>query len=99
MTAFAPDNLPASVNTVEKLALWSLGILYQLHKNSRYQESEAAPLVPFVTAQDGLAADKSERIIFRASLPLSDTWREQSTKYWQEGQEISNTGIPPAFLP
>jgi len=98
MTAFVPANMPASVNTVEKVALWSLGILYQLHKNSRYQESEAAPLVPFLTAQDGLAADKSERIIFRASLPLSDTWRQQTTKFWQEGQEISNAAIPTSFL-
>ncbi|MEA5447319.1 hypothetical protein VB780_01980 [Leptolyngbya sp. CCNP1308] len=99
MTTFAPANLPASVNTVEKLAMWSLGILYQLHKNSRYQESEAAPLVPLITAQDGLAADKSERIIFRSSLPLSDSWREQTTKFWQESQEISNAAIPTSFLP
>lgn len=98
MTAFAPANLPASVNTVEKLAAWANGILYQLHKNSRYQESDAAPLVPLVTAQDGLAADKTERIIYRASIPLSDSWREQSTKFWQEVQEISNAPIPTVFL-
>lgn len=99
MTTFSTSNLPASVNTVEKLAAWALGILYQLHKNSRYQESDAAPLVPLITAQDGLAADKTERIIFRASLPLSDTWRSETTKYWQESQEISNAAIPPSFLP
>ncbi|MGB5972690.1 MAG: hypothetical protein WBG38_05200 [Nodosilinea sp.] len=98
MTAFAPANLPASVNTIEKLAAWSNGILYQLHKNSRYQESEAAPLVPLITAQDGLAADKSERIIYRSSIPLSDNWRSQTTKYWQEVQEISNAAIPTTFL-
>lgn len=98
MTAFAPSNLPTSVNTVEKLAAWSNGILYQLHKNSRYQESDAAPLVPLVTAQDGLAADKTERIIYRSSIPLSDNWREQTTKFWEEVQEISNASIPTAFL-
>jgi hypothetical protein len=98
MTTFAPANLPASVNTVEKLAAWSNGVLYQLHKNTKYQESDASPLVPVVTAQDGLAADKSERIIFRASLPLSDGWRETTTKYWQEIQEISNVAIPTSFL-
>jgi hypothetical protein len=98
MTAFAPANLPASVNTVEKLAAWSNGILYQLHKNTRYQESDDAPLVPVITAQDGLAANASERIIFRASIPLSDTWRSQTTKFWQEVQEISNAAIPTSFL-
>ncbi|HZG37110.1 MAG TPA: hypothetical protein VEZ50_00390 [Nodosilinea sp.] len=98
MTTFVPANLPANVNTVERLAVWSLGILYQLHKNSRYQESDAAPLVPLVTAQDGLAANNTERIIFRASLPLSDAWRSQTTKFWQESQEISNAAIPTSFL-
>lgn len=99
MTAFVPANLPASVDTVEKVALWALGILYQLHKNDRYQESDAAPLIPLITAQDGLAADKSERIIFRASLPLSQEWRSQTTKFWQEGLEItSGTTIPTSFL-
>ncbi|HSP30455.1 MAG TPA: hypothetical protein VLO13_00315 [Halomonas sp.] len=98
MTTFAPANLPASVNTVEKLAAWANGVLYQLHKNTRYQESDDSPLVPVITAQDGLAADKSERIIFRASLPLSPEWRTQTTKFWQEAQEISNAAIPPSFL-
>jgi hypothetical protein len=98
MTTFATSNLPSSVNTVEKLAAWANGILYQLHKNTRYQESDGSPLVPLVTAQDGLAADKTERIIFRASIPLSDTWRSQTTKYWQEVQEISNVSIPTSFL-
>lgn len=98
MTTFAPANLPASVDTVEKLAAWSNGVLYQLHKNTKYQESDASPLVPVVTAQDGLAADKTERIIFRASLQLSDSWRPATTKYWQEIQEISNAAIPTSFL-
>jgi hypothetical protein len=99
MTTFVPANLPTSVNTVEKLALWSLGVLYQLHKNDRYQESEAAPLIPIITAQDGLAADKKEHIIFRVSFILSDTWRESTTKFWQEGQDFADVPIPPAFLP
>ncbi|MGB3201112.1 MAG: hypothetical protein WBA99_09425 [Nodosilinea sp.] len=98
MTAFAPANLPASVDTVEKLSAWANGVLYQLHKNNRYQESDEAPLVPLITAQDGVAADKNERIIFRSSLPLSTDWRTQTTKYWQEVQEISTAPIPTSFL-
>lgn len=98
MTTFAPANLPASVDTLEKLALWSLGALYQLHKKNEYQESDASPLVPVITAQDGLAANETERIIFRVSLPLTDTWRESTTKFWQEGLEISSVAIPTRFL-
>lgn len=99
MTAFAPANLPSVVNTLEKLLVWALCALYQLHKNTRYQESDAAPLIPIVTAQDGLAADKTERIIFRVSIPLNDQWRSSVLKIWEEAQEISNAAIPAAFLP
>ena len=99
MTTFAPADLPATVNTLEKLAVWTLGALYQLHKNTRYQESDAAPLIPRVTAQDGLAANGEECAIYRASIPLSQTWRESTTKIFQEALEISNAAIPSAFLP
>lgn len=100
MTAFdAATQLPATINSVEKLAAWSNGILYQLHKNSRYQESDASPLVPLVTAQDGLAADQTERVIFRASLPLTDDWRQSENPFYMEIQDISNAPIPPSFLP
>ena len=99
MTTFAPANIPAQVNTIEELAVWTLGILYQLHKNTRYQESDSAPLIPRVTAQDGLAANGEEIIIFRVSIPLSPTWRESTNKFFLEALELSNAAIPAAFLP
>jgi len=99
MSAFATANLPATVNTLEKLIVWALCALYQLHKNTRYQESDSAPLIPRITAQDGLAANGEECIIFRVSIPLSQTWRESTTKIFQEALEVSNAAIPPAFLP
>lgn len=99
MTAFATSNIPATVNTLEELIVWACGAFYQLHKNTRYQESDASPLIPIVTAQDGLAADKSERIIFRVSIPLNDGWRESTNKIFAEALEVSNTAIPAAFLP
>ena len=99
MTAFLPANLPASVNTIEKLFAWSGGILYALHANTRYQESDAAPLIPIITSQDGLAADKSERQILRASIPLNTNWRTSATPLYQNALEISNVAIPVGFLP
>jgi hypothetical protein len=99
MTIFAPANLPASVNTVEKLAAWANGVLYQRHKNTRYQESDASPLIPRVTCQDGFAANLEETMIFRTSLPMNATWRESTGKFFTEVSEISNAAIPAAFLP
>ncbi|MBW4486101.1 MAG: hypothetical protein KME14_26560 [Tildeniella torsiva UHER 1998/13D] len=100
MTAFDPDTqLPATVNSIEKGAAWFLGVLYQLYKNEKYQESDASPLVPLVTAQDGLAADRSERVIFRVSLPLNDGWRTSPNPFWMEVEDITNAAIPEDFLP
>lgn len=98
MTSFATTNIPASVNTIEKLAAWTNGILYELHKNSRYAEADNAPLVPIVTAQDGLAASKQERMIFRLSLHLDDGWRQSGDKLWYDVLELSNAPIPSDFL-
>lgn len=99
MTLFVPANLPSTIVTVEGVAVWSLGILYQLHKFSKYQESEAAPMIPIITAQDGVAADKQEHIIFRSSFTLSNDWREKTTPFYREVQEFSNAPIPVLFLP
>lgn len=100
MTVFnKATDLPDSINSIEKLAAWANGALYQLHKNSRYQESDESPLVPLVTAQDGLAANKTERVIFRVSLPLNDDWRTSENPFYSEVQDISNAAIPPSFLP
>lgn len=100
MPGFVPENMPTSVDTLEKVAAWSLGALYQLYKNEKYPESDGSPLVPFITAQDGLAADKKEHIIFRISLELSDDWRSKSSKFWQEIQPYpGGPSIPTSFLP
>ncbi len=99
MTAFATSQLPPSVDTVEKLFAWAGGILYALHANTLYQESSASPLVPIITSQDGLAADKTERNVLRASIPLDLDWRTSLLPLYANALEISNAAIPPGFLP
>ncbi len=100
MTAFNPaTDLPATVNSLEKLKAWADGAFYSLHKNSEYQESEGAALVPIVTMQDGKAANKTERIIVRSSLELEDNWREDTQPFWVNVKAISSAAIPPDFLP
>lgn len=95
----AASDLPPSINTLEKLAMWTNGALYDLHKNSEYQESDGQPLVKRVTAQDGLAADKKEYVIFRVSLPITDTWRTSSNPFWAEATELTTAPIPDHFTP
>ncbi|MBW4482908.1 MAG: hypothetical protein KME14_10225 [Tildeniella torsiva UHER 1998/13D] len=98
MTDVTTSQIPSTVNTVEKLAAWSLGILYQLHKRRKYQEADESPLVPLITAQDGLAADEKERVIFRVSLPMQDEWRTIPGDFYSLVEDLSNAPIPPSFL-
>lgn len=100
MTAFdAATQLPPSVNSLEKLVAWANGAFYQLHKNTEYQESEGASLVPIVTMQDGKAANKTERIITRVSTELEDIWREDPQPFWVNVKSISSATIPAQYLP
>ncbi|MGG6241854.1 hypothetical protein ACQ4N7_24790 [Nodosilinea sp. AN01ver1] len=100
MSAFnAATHLPPSVNSLERLAAWANGALYKLYKNEKYQESDASPLVPIITAQDGLAADKKEHVIFRLSLVLDDDWRTSTNPFWAEAQDFTTAPIPDEFLP
>ncbi|WOD37367.1 hypothetical protein [Nodosilinea sp. E11] len=100
MTAFNPaTDLPASVNSLSKLVGWANGAFYQLHKATDYQESVGGILVPVVTAQDGLAANKTERIIFRVSLELEDTWRASPQPFWVNVRSISTAAIPTQYRP
>lgn len=100
MTAFNPaTDLPASVNSLEKLVAWANGAFYQLHKNTEYQESEGASLVPIVTMQDGKAANKTERVIARVSTEMNDNWREDPQPFWVNVKAISSAAIPTAYRP
>ncbi len=100
MTAFnAATDLPASVNSLEKLVAWSTGAFYALHKNTEYQESEGSGLVPIATMQDGKAANKTERAIPRISLELEDNWREDPQPFWVNVKAVSSAAIPPDYLP
>lgn len=99
MTAFTTANLPASINTLEKLVGWANGAFYSLHRNTEYQESKGGVLVPIATMQDGKAANKTERVISRVSLHLADNWREDSQPFWVNIQDVTTAGIPADYLP
>jgi hypothetical protein len=100
MTAFnAATQVPASVNGLAKSVGWSCGAYYSLYKEKPYQESEGADLVPLITMQDGLAANKTERVIIRVSLEMAPNWRTSPQPFWVNIIEPSTADIPPDYLP
>jgi hypothetical protein len=97
MTAFdKATDLPASINTLEKLAAWSLLALYTLHGKEEYNEI-TGQMTPIITLQQGQAANETERLIFRASLRINDNWIASTNKLWLEAMEFANASIPASF--
>ena len=99
MSAFSTANLPATITTLERGFVWFGGALYQLHKNSLYQQSDLTGLVPRFTSQIGVAADKQEYIIINGSVPMPSDWRTSTLPLFSIAQEISDTPIPSGYLP
>ncbi len=91
--------IPVSVNSLAKYVGWSCGAYYSLYKEKPYQESEGADVVPLITMQDGLAANKTERIIIRVSLQLAPNWRTSPQPFWVNIIEPSTVDMPPDYLP
>jgi hypothetical protein len=89
--------IPPSITTLEEISAWSLFTLYNLHKNSRYKETDDAALVPLITLQQGLASDKTERVIFRVSFEINPEFFTGSLKVWDYIQEFASTSIPANF--
>lgn len=98
MTGFnKTTDMPASIDTVEKVAFWTLQALYEMHKNDEYGEV-VGEQTPIITFQQGLAADGSERAIFRISLPLSSNWASTGLKLFRNALTIgASASVPTSY--
>lgn len=98
MTAFSPTDIPASVDSLEKLVVWGNTILNDLYPGTTAIEATGqASLVvtsaPFyITASD----PATWRIISRTSIPLLPSWRRRG-KIWEYAQDIGGSAIPSEY--
>jgi hypothetical protein len=86
--------IPAGITTLEEIIAWSLLTFYNLQKNTKYLEADDSALIPVITCQQGLAADKTERLIFRVSLELDPAFITGNLKLWDYVKELATTTIP-----
>lgn len=98
MTAFTTSDLPASINTVEKLAVWASMVLTHLNPSITTIEAtgnaqRVATSAPFeITAVDPL----EWRNIARLSIKLHPNWIRQG-KRWEHAQDLGSASIPAEF--
>lgn len=98
MTAFATGDLPATVDTVEKLAVWAGVVLNNL--NADLVAIEAPGVTELVASAHPYAVTASGlyewRMITRQSIKLNSNW-QRAGKLWIHAENLSTTALPIEF--
>lgn len=99
MTAFVTTDLPASVNTVEKLAVWSATVLNHLYPDlTAIEENGQAELTaqasPFLI---NAVSPSQWRNIQRLSIPLDRNWQRGNDGIWASCQDLGSSAVPTEF--
>lgn len=100
MTAFAANQLPADIDSVEKLVAWGSSVLAELYKNPSIvvspgnSERVAQQNIYYFTSND----PATERLLSVSYLPIADNWRSVG-KIYKAAQSLGTSTIPASYLP
>lgn len=97
MTAFNKNQLPATVDTLEKLTVWVGAAAY--HLNKTVTAVEGAGLAQRV-AQFGIfnvETNNTNRVILRQSFELEEDFAINGKPIWEEVKELSQDALPVIF--
>lgn len=99
MVAFQTTDLPASIDTVEKLAAWSLTVLNYLHPILTATEATGSAERVATAAPFYITADPSPkwRYIGRFSFVLNQQFQTGQAKIWANVEQLSTQSIPAAM--
>lgn len=99
MTAFTTADLPASINTLEKLSVWVSMALSNINQQTAIQEISGLNQ-PVAVAQLFEYDDngvKKWRFVGRHSIELSGNWQNGTAKVWANAQILSANALPTDF--
>lgn len=99
MTAFAKENIPSSVSTLEKLIVWASAALNKNNKTVTAVEGSGSPQKVAQFGIFNVEANNTSRVIVRASLELEDTFAIDGKPIWENVKELSVESISSEFLP
>jgi hypothetical protein len=97
MTAFIPANLPASVDTLEKLSVWSSLALQAISPNVFVVEGQGytervAQANPYY-----VPSDLKHRMVSRQSIQMDAAYLAGGQRLWTYALPITATAIPANF--
>lgn len=98
MTAFAPTQIPASVDTVEKLAVWATELLSYLYHEETFIEEVGRSELAVTAGPFQIAANNTVtfRHIARAAIELNRDFKSGGD-IWGYAQPLGNLTIPANF--
>jgi hypothetical protein len=96
MTAITPAQIPSSCNTVEKLAVWALGLLQTINPNNAVLTETN---VTQFNASAGAYKVADGTTVFSGSviIPLDPLYLSNATKIWINAIDISAVALPLSY--
>lgn len=99
MSAFSTSNLPASVDTLEKLLVWAGAAFHKLNRTTTAVEGTGTPARIAQFGVFTVESNNTDRVIMRQSLVLDPDYAIDNSPIWENVQQISSEAIPAEFLP
>jgi hypothetical protein len=97
MTAFNKNQLPATVDTLEKLMTWAATACYQLNKIATAVEGAGVAQRVVQFGIFNVESNNTNRVILRQSLELEEDFAINGKPIWQEVKELSQAVLPAVF--
>lgn len=98
MSALNLADIPPQINTVERLAAYSVLLLSRINPTLSILEVLGEPEIRAAFAGIGTDSTGRQRLIARISLELNADYASSPEALWLEALELSNVQIPPQFL-
>jgi hypothetical protein len=98
MTAFNKNNIPTSVDTLEKLVVWGGLALHALNKTVTAIEGAGSPSRVAQFGVYTVETNNTNRVILRQSLEINDDYAFDGKPVWENAKDLSTDSIPAEFL-
>ena len=92
MAALTLANIPSSINTYERLAVWAIQCCQSIANGQEVNVVENAGSVPTAQCQVSVTADNVDRFILTAYIPVDrDALNSATAKTWMAAKDIATS--------
>ena len=90
--------IPASINTLEKLQAWCALAIQRCNPTKTIVEQSNTDPINVASVTIFRAYDQTLRMLCRVNVPIDSNYAESLDPMWSSALEISNTDIPASYL-